>query len=238
MKSVALIGGAGYVGRGLQTALRARDDVQLTVVTRDSYDAHRGGRYDVVINAAMPAARYRARQEPEWDFAETVVKTARLLYSWNADKLVQVSSISARSQLDTVYGRHKAAAERLCRPATDLIVRLGAMYSDDLEKGVLRDLLAGRTVFVDATSRYCFAPRDWIAGWVAANLDRTGIVEVGARDSLALADVASHLAAPVEFRGPVDHQEVEAPDATFPAAADVLSWLDEQHVRPAAGSAA
>ena len=227
MTRVALIGAAGYVGRGIERALTARDDVELVTVTRASYDEARDGRYDVVVNAAMPAARFRARKDPAWDFGETVEKTADIAYGWEFSKLVQISSVSARCQLDTVYGRNKAAAEKLCRPEEDLVVRLGPMYSDDLETGGLIDILEGRMGWVDGASRYCFAPRDWVGEWIAANLeDRTGVVEAGARDALALRDVAAHLGADVEFEGALDHQEMPAPEDDFPAAAGVLAWLE------------
>jgi nucleoside-diphosphate-sugar epimerase len=227
MMDVALVGARGYVGRGLRRALEAREGIRLRAVAREDHSAAQSaGRYDVVINASMPSARYRAGLDPGWDFDRSVAATARLLYEWDADKFIQISSISARSQRDTVYGRHKAAAELLLRMDRDLVVRLGPMYSDDLDKGVLIDMLEGRKVWVDATSRYCFAPRDWAAGWIADNLGLVGVVEVGARDALAVGDVAAHLDAPVEFAGVVDHQEVLRPGAGFPSAGDVLRWLD------------
>jgi hypothetical protein len=235
--SVALIGAGGYVGRGILRALRGCEDVQLTDVTRQTYEAAREGAYDVVINAAMPAARFKARNDPRWDFAETVTKTAELAYGWSHGKLVQISSVSARCQLDIVYGRHKAAAEALCRPEVDLVIRLGPMYSDDLSKGVLVDMLEGRKVWCDPSSRYCFAPRDWVGEWIASNLERTGVVELGARDALALSEVAAHLGGNVEFEGVVDNQEIVAPEPDFPVAAGVLDFLDERVARRSAAAA-
>jgi hypothetical protein len=237
MTSVALIGAGGYVGRGILRALRAREDVELTAVTRQTYETAREGAYDVVINAAMPAARFKARNDPRWDFVETVTKTAELAYGWTHGKLVQISSVSARCQLDAVYGRHKAAAEALCRPDVDLVIRLGSMYSEDLSTGVLIDMLEGRKVWHDPSSRYCFAPRDWVGEWIASNLDRTGMVEVGARDALALSEVAAHLGGNVEFEGVVDNQDIVAPEPGFPAAAGVLDYLDEQIARRRAAAA-
>ncbi len=223
---VAVVGAGGYVGRGVVRALREHAEVTgVTEVTRDTYQDARRGSYDVVVNAAMPAARFRAAQDPLWDFEETVRKTADLLAGWNAGKLVQVSSISARTQRDTVYGRHKAAAEALCRPERDLVVRLGPMYSPDLEKGVLVDLLAGRKVWVDASSRYGFAPRDWVAGWIAAHLDRSGVVEVGGRDAIALGGLAARVGADSELEGAVDHQEFHGPPE-WPAAQEVVAFLE------------
>jgi dTDP-4-dehydrorhamnose reductase len=228
--SVAVIGARGYVGRALVVALEGRAEIALTPVTRQEFSAAVAGSYDVVVNAAMPAARFRARNEPLWDFEATVGLTARIAYEWSYGKLVQISSVSARCQLDTVYGRHKRAAEQLCG-ADDLIVRLGPMYSDDLAKGVLIDMLENRPVFAAAASRYAFAPRDWAAAWVADHLDRSGIVEVGARDAIALGDVARETGAMVEFRGAIDDQEIPEPEPDFPPAADVLAFMAERRAR-------
>ncbi|MBI4128835.1 MAG: NAD(P)-dependent oxidoreductase, partial [Parcubacteria group bacterium] len=125
-----------------------------------------------------------------------------------------------------VYGRHKAAAEKICNFNENLVVRLGSMYSPELTKGVLVDMLQGKKVFVDARSRYCFAPLDFIAGWIASHLDRSGVVEVGAKNSISLREVADHLHANVEFEGALDHQEIENPESDFPDARDVLGFLD------------
>ncbi len=227
MTSVALIGARGFVGSALAEALERGGRVRLVRVTREEYGAARAAAYDVVINAAMPSGRFRARQDPQRDFDETVSRTAGLLYEWRFAKLIQVSSISARAQRDTVYGRHKAAAEALCDPARDLVVRLLPMYDATLRKGVLIDILHGRTVYADGESRYAFAPLVFVADWIASHLDRTGLVEVGARNAVALRDVADHLRASVKFEGPIDHQEIEHPDAAFPDARDVLAFLDQ-----------
>jgi dTDP-4-dehydrorhamnose reductase len=231
---VALVGAGGYVGRALAASLERRPDVAVTPVTRATNAKARQGAYDVLINAAMPSRRFWAGEHPQDDFVETVEKTASLVYGWRFGKLVHISSVSARSQLDTVYGRHKAAAERLCAFGDNLIVRLGAMYSHDLSKGVLVDILQGRKVFVDGASRYCFAPLAFIAEWIAANLHRTGLVELGGQNAISLRDVAAAIGADVRFEGPVDHQEVENPEPGFPDARDVVTFMREARARQAA----
>lgn len=198
----------------------------MTSVTRANHAEKRTGEYDVVINCAMPAGRFFARQHPERDFLETVEKTADIAYAWTAGKIVQVSSVSARCQLDTVYGRHKAAAEAIVAFGDNLVVRLGPMYDATLSKGVLIDMLHDRTVFASGESRYCFASLDFVARWIASNLHRTGLVEVGARDAIPLRIVAAHLRSRSDFKGDADHQEIECPAPEFPEARDVLAFLD------------
>jgi nucleoside-diphosphate-sugar epimerase len=227
MISVAVVGATGYVGSALSAALACRQSIAVTSVTRANYAEMRGRSYNVLINAAMPAARFWAKNNPEKDFVETVQKTADLVYGWTYGKFVQISTVSARCQLDTVYGRHKAAAEKICGFGDNLIVRLGPMYSKSLSKGVLVDMLQGRKVFIDAESRYCFAPLEFAANWVAANLGRSGTVEVGARNAVRLREVADYLGGDVEFEGALDHQEIEHPEPGFPDARWVFGYLDE-----------
>lgn len=225
MLSVAVIGVKGYVGSALYDALLHSSQYSVTGVTRESYSDDQEDPFDILINAAMPAARFWAKNNPDKDFVETVQKTADLVYGWQFKKFVHISTVSARCQLDTVYGRHKAAAEKICGFGENLIIRFGSLYDQALKKGVLVDILQGKKVYVDGTSRYCFAPLDFVATWVASHLDRSGIVEVGARDAIAIQEVADHLGLDVEFEGVVDHQEIENPEPDFPAARDVLEFM-------------
>ena len=227
MLSVAIVGAKGYVGSALYAALSHRSSgYSVTGVTRENYTAMQKRSFDILINSAMPAARFGAKNNPEKDFLETVKKTADLLYGWQFKKFVQISTVSARCQLDTIYGRHKAAAERLCDFGDNLIVRLGPMYSPELKKGVLVDLVAGKKVFVAGESRYCFAPLDFVVGWVVSNLERRGLVEIGARQAISLKEVAKYLKKPVEFEGVIDHQEIVEPEPDWPEARAVLNFLD------------
>lgn len=228
MISVAVVGANGYVGSALYAALAQNPDLSVTPVIRANYAEMREGSFDIVINAAMPSGRFWAKNNSYNDFVETVQKTADLIYGWRFGKFIQISTISARCQLDTVYGRHKAAAENICRFGDNLIVRLGPMYSKGLSKGVLVDMLQGRKVFVAAESRYCFAPLEFVASWIAANLRRSGMVEVGARNAVRLRAVADYLGVKVEFEGAVDNQQIQDPGEDYPDARDVLAFLDAE----------
>src|SRR4051812_40250439 len=108
---VALAGARGFVGSALSLTLGRRAGVELVEVTRENcQQAREAGPYDVLINAAMPSKRFWARENPLLDFQETVAKTVEFYYNWKYKKFVQISSVSARCQTGTVYGRHKRAA--------------------------------------------------------------------------------------------------------------------------------
>ncbi len=220
---IAVVGASGFFGRAL---VQAFDPAHHTVtpVTRANYDASRAATYDVVINTAMPSKRFWARQHPDRDFTETVGKTADLLYGWTFNQFVHISSVSARCERDTVYGRHKAAAEALCDRPGALVVRLAALYGREMTKGVIVDIVNAAPVFVDAESCYAFTPVAFAATWVATHLDATGLVEVGARDIVRVREIAEALGREVTFSGPRECQQVAHPDPAWPSARDVLGF--------------
>lgn len=227
MITVALFGASGFVGKSLYSSLSATGNYHVIPITRDNYATSIGKFYNIIINSAMPAARFWAKNNPDKDFQETVGKTASILYGCTFDKLVQISTVSARCQLDTVYGRHKLAAENLCNYGNNLIVRLGAMFGSGLKKGVLIDMLKGQKVFIDGESRYSFCSVDFVGDYIASHLDLNGIIEVGAFNSVRLFDIANYLGIPIEFEGPLDIQEIQNPDPKFPDAKEVFKFLDK-----------
>ena len=227
---IAVIGANGYVGSVLYKALSLDAKNSVTAVTRENYEKMEGDDYDIVINCAMPSGRFWAKNNPEKDYVETVKKTAKLLSDWKFKKFVQISTVSARCQLDTVYGKNKAEAEKLCNFGTNLIVRLGALYGGNMEKGVLVDMLAGKKVYVDGESRYSFISVEVAAAWIASHLDRSGIVELVGKNAIHLKDVATHLGKDIEFEGELNHQDIESAEDDFPEASDVLGFLGSQNI--------
>ena len=225
MITIGVIGSNGYVGSAVYKALLGSSENTVIGVTRENYEESKAQKFDVIINSAMPSGRFWAKNNPELDFIETVKKTADLLYGWQFKKFVQISTVSARCQLDTVYGRNKAAAEKLCEYGGNLIVRLGALYSSDMKKGVLVDMLKGNKVFVDGASRYSFISVSFCAAWIAKNLDRQGIVELGGENAVALAEVAKHLGDKIEFEGEVNHQDIQSTEESLPEANEVLTFM-------------
>jgi nucleoside-diphosphate-sugar epimerase len=225
MKQIALVGINGYIGSALFEKLQKNKKYNVTGVTRDNYSYFQKRSYDLVINAAMPSKRLWAEQNPLLDFDETVKKTADLVYTWQYKKFIQISTISARSELDRVYGRNKAAAERICLDDKNLIFRLTSTFGDRLTKGSVIDILNGQKVWVDGRSRYSFASLEFVTSWISENLDRKGIVEVGARNSLSLERIAHYLGVKVSFQGKVDHQIVKNPLPEFPDAREILKYL-------------
>ncbi|OGN05686.1 MAG: hypothetical protein A2831_00580 [Candidatus Yanofskybacteria bacterium RIFCSPHIGHO2_01_FULL_44_17] len=225
--TVAVFGANGFVGSKIYSSLLTAGKYRVIPVTRDNYPSSIGKFYNIVINAAMPGARFWANNNPDKDFVETVQKTANILYGCTFDKFVQISTVSVRYQPDTIYGRHKLLAETLCNHGDNLVIRLSSMFGDGLKKGVLIDILKGQKTHVAGESRYPFASTDFIGDYIASHLDLGGIKEVGARNTISIREIADYLKTPSEFEGSPEIQEIQSPDPDFPDAKKVFKYLDE-----------
>jgi len=228
MVSVAVIGANGYVGSGLCAVFRDKADVDLIEVTRNSDPALSRREYDVIINCATGSKRFWASQNQEQHFIETVQTTEHLIKQWKYKKFIHISTVSARCELGSIYGQHKLMAEQCCELLNNyLIVRLTATFGPSLTKGVLIDMLNGK-VYVGGKSRYAFSSLKFISEWIAGHMDCRGLVEVGAKNTISLEEIADRLNLKVEFGERVEHQEIMSPQEFFPDAADVIFFMNER----------
>ena len=242
LKTIAVIGANGYVGRAICDALYLNntnpdriDTFGVFEVTRDNYELRRRERitnpltpYHVVINCAMPGKRLWANVNPKKDYIETVEKTKELLNNWSYNKFIQISTISARCEADTVYGSHRLEAEKLCqaKKIDSFIIRLTAMYSENLSRGSLFDIANGNKVYINENSRFSFISRKFVGEWIVKNLNRSGLIELGAKNTISLKEIANHLGVTVAFGERVDVQEIANPEPDFPDAREVLLFME------------
>lgn len=231
MRTVAVFGANGFVGKSLCYSLSKSSEYITVPVTRDNYIESLGKHYDIIINTSTPAARFWAKNNPAKDFNETVQKTANIFYGCTFEKFIQISTVSARCQLDTVYGRHKLAAEAICNHGNNLVVRLSSMFGEGLKKGVLIDMLMGNKIFLDADSRYSFSSVDFVAEYITSNFDKTGVIEVGASNTLSFKEIAQYLKSNTVFDGSHEVQEIENPDSSFPDSREVFKYLDSMKIK-------
>ena len=53
-------------------------------------------------------------------------------------------------------------------------------------------------MYVDISSEYDFISTDFVSRWIFSNMDREGIVELGAKDTTSLSEIASALGLKIE----------------------------------------
>jgi len=225
--TIALFGSKGFVGSEILKSLK-NYGYEVSEITRENFESNLGKEFDYVINSACPSARFKAQDNPLSDFEETVKKTARIFYETKFNKFIQISSISARCQTNTVYGRNRLAAESIVNNGGSLIVRLGPMFGPTLDKGVLIDMLEGSKVYASRDSKYAFAPLIFVSDWISKNMDRKGVWEVGAKNSIVLGDLASKLGLNIKFEGLRNDLEMQTIESDYPDVNQVIDFMKQR----------
>lgn len=175
----------------------------------------------------MPSKRFWAKNNPDLDYTETVEKTDFFINNYTFKKFIQISSVSARCQLDTVYGLNKKKSEDLIlKNSNNLIVRLGPVYGKGLNKGVLIDMLNNKTVYINGSSKYSFTNVEWIIEWIIKNMNNyVGIKEIGSKDFFILSELSKTLNSKSKFDGTIDDQIIVDKENYNSKSYEVLSFL-------------
>ena len=158
-----------------------------------------------------------------------VEKTNFFTSKFKFKKFVHISSVSARCQLNTVYGKNKKKSEDIvAKNPNNLIIRLGPIYGDSLDKGVLIDMLKSKTVYIDGSSQYSFTDTKWIGNWLVDNINKySGVKEIGSKDFIVLAELAKKINSKSNFEGVVDNQIIEDLEEYESKSNDVYKFLND-----------
>lgn len=225
---IAVIGAGGFVGSAILKEAGSRKVFNCISVFRHDDMDEKIRDADFVIHSANSSKRFRASVYPEIDFEESVEKTRRIVQLVKHQKLILISSISARSQIDTVYGRHRKMCEDLVDQNNGLIIRLGPMFSANKLDGALFDMIENRPVYVSASTKYAFVPVEYNARKILDSIAKYGIIEIGAKDSISLGDLKKTLNSSSEFIGVDDTQEPINPPEDAPSSYDVVAFAQAQ----------
>ena len=225
---IALIGFEGFVGKALFNKLK--DNNEVIGINRNNFNELQEDNYDIIINSAMPSKRFWALNNPLEDFEATVKLTAEIVYNWKYKKLIQISTVSARCQLDHPYGINKLTAETLVlnHSKKNLIIRLGGLFGEGLDKGVIFDILEGNELFLNGDSKYNYISTKKAAEIIAKKLDQNGIIDVGAKDQISLKEIADDLNLDPKFGDKFESQHTENPDEDYPEAKEVLKFIKNE----------
>ena len=195
MKKVAVIGSCGFVGSQISSEIKNSKDFSLIPVTRGDNLRDAIRQADVVIHSANSAKRFFAENNPEEDFYESVEKTSTIKELAENKPFILISSISARTQLHTVYGRNRRSCELIADATKSLIVRLGPMYGAGKSIGVLNDIINNRKVYAAPTTEYAFVDVRYNAKKIFSLIskDIIGIIEIGAKNGISLESLRNKL---------------------------------------------
>ena len=228
MKTVAVVGAAGYVGTQIARAVVVSGRYNLIPVLRSDSTEELLDSADIVVYAANPARRFQAEKDPIHDFEETVEKTARFLALAGGKRFVLVSSLSCRTQLNTTYGRHRRACELIALADDALVIRLGPMYGGNRTDDTLHRILSGSQVFVAVETRYAYVDVAWAGQKIVELLEAPGgLREIGARNAVCLADLRDYFASTSTFSG-IDDTQIPEGFTNGPDAKDVFHFAEKE----------
>ena len=224
MTTIGIIGSNGFLGNTLRH-ISKNYEYEIIEITKNNYEQNKHKNFDIIINAAMPSKKYWAYENPYLDFEKTVCLTADISYNWNYNKLIQISTISAEDFSNShPYMVNKKTAEILSSYKNHLIVRLGTLYGDGLVKGALYDLLNSNHIYVDPQSEFDFISTDFVSNWIFQNLDRSGLVELGACDTMSLLEIANKSQLDINSSGKLVKIFSSRTEPDMPSAKDVLKF--------------
>lgn len=231
MKKVAVIGAGGFLGKQISKVFMLSNEFEVTEVFRNNYEAEKQKQdeYDLIVHSAMPSKRWWAANNPMGDFDATVRLTADILYNWKFKKLALISSISARIQTSHSYGRHKHVAEVLVldHSENNLVFRLGGLYGEGLDKGVIYDMIEGNEVFMTSKSSFNYIDVATASQLIYAQIEKKGIIEVGAKDAISIGTIAEQFGLNVNFGTRLEEQFTENPQLNYPSAKEVLKFIQQ-----------
>lgn len=222
---LGVIGCDGFVGSALCRFI-SKTKNELVKINRNNYSDFINTKFDILINTATPSKRYWALNNPLDDFKATVGLTAEIVYNWHYDKLVQISTVSAKYQLDHPYGINKYLAEQLVvkHNANNLILRLGNLFGEGLNKGIVYDIIRGNPLFVSSDSQYTFIDVDKAAEIIFSKLEKSGIENINSKNSISLKEIANELDLDIGFGDRYECQP-DSGDSGCPDVAEVLQYI-------------
>ena len=227
MKKIGVIGAKGFLGRAISK--KSKDfDLDLVEITRENYNKNKTTNFDILINSATPSKKYWASQNPFEDFNQTVKLTADISYNWKYEKLIQISTMSVNdNESQHPYALNKKAAEIIANYKNCLIIRLSNMFGEGLNKGPLFDLLSTQKIFVDIDSEYSFINTDFVAEWILNNLNRKGLVQMGAKDTISLREIADKMNLDIKWEGQLERIYSKDIEDGMPSSKEVWKFIDD-----------
>ena len=227
MKKIGILGSSGFLGQAL--CKKSKEYGHSTIeITRANYKDKKYQKYDILVNSATPSKKFWASQNPYADFLETVSLTADITYNWNYEKLVQISSMSVNDEsTHHPYALNKKAAEIISSYKNPLIIRLSNLYGEGLNKGPLFDLLNSKNLYVDIKSEYSFISTDFVATWIFENLDKIGLYQIGAKDTISLKQIADKLGLKIKWEGKIEKIFSQNIESGMPSSNEVWSFINQ-----------
>jgi len=181
--SIIVVGATGLIGSAVCETLQRGGHSVIAVDSRN-YAQHAGAKAGVLVNCNGNSYRYKAAENPRWDFDASVLSVERTLFDFDVERYLFISTIDVYN--DTAdpahnhesasidpsrlhpYGFHKWLAERLVErfAKQPLVLRTGTAIGPGVKKGPLFDLMHRQALHMSPDSELSLIDVDAIAGAV------------------------------------------------------------------------
>lgn len=210
-KRVGVLGANGLLGTDLVYFLSS--DFDITPITRESYEKHRGEKFDFLINANGNSKRFWANQNPQEDFFASTVSVVKSIFDFPSDLYIYISSPDVyenhtRSQYAKEskkiepenlqpYGFNKYLGELIIKKYKEkfLILRLSMILGTKMKKGPFYDILSHNPIFVTFDSKLQLMTTNAIAKIIKTLIARAVVCEtlnVGGEGSFAFTKIRKY----------------------------------------------
>jgi nucleoside-diphosphate-sugar epimerase len=178
--TVIVLGGTGLIGSAVCERFQRAGSTVIAVNSRN-YSSHVGVRAGLLINCNGNSYRYKANEDPRWDFEASVTSVEKSLFDFEVERYVHISTIDvyddvsdpARNHEEASidpsrlhpYGFHKWLAERLVErfAPEPLILRTATAIGPAVKKGPLYDLARREPLHMSPESELAFIDTATIA---------------------------------------------------------------------------
>lgn len=187
-RKLGVLGASGLLGSDLINYLSS--GYTVTPITRESYEEHKGDKFDVFINANGNSKRFWALQNIYQDFEASTSSVYKTIFDFKFKKYIYISSIdvypdpsSARGTLEddsidisqqNAYGFHKYLSEQLVKKHVSdwLILRSSMILGTKIKKGPFYDILSHNPTLLTFDSKLQLITTNAIARIIKVLLDR------------------------------------------------------------------
>jgi len=227
---IFIVGGNGLTGSAVVRHCRAAG-LEHQVVQRENFRDFLGRSCDILVYANGNALKWKANQDPLFDFHASLASTAQYVHGVACRRYVHLSTVDVYSDKASLagtaedapivaasldaYGFHKHLAEEYVRKfAGDraLILRLPGLVGPGLKKNPAYDVLhPEKKVMISRESRLNFIHTDDIARILFTLVDAgaAGTFNVAAADSIRIGDMAELAGVHTEYTEEAENHRQE-----------------------------
>ncbi len=222
---VCVLGASGFLGHKLVDYFNEIGH-DVVGINRQNYNSLKGHSFDLFINSNGNSKKFWANSHQVEDFEASVTSVQRSIFDFKFGQFIFISTSDVYPDHQSTrptesepidekklvpYGFHKLLSERIVSKYCEnyLILRCSALIGKHLAKGVLKDILEERSLFIRANSKIQFIQTNEVGKIVSkliSNNRTNQVYNVGGISNLSVKEVADILGKPITIQENAEFQ--------------------------------